>query len=167
MPDYTLTPGDFLLIWADDETEQGMFHANFKISKEGEDLGIFGPEDQGYPAIDTLTFGEQQEDISYGRQSDGGIPWKFMDYATPGYSNISGASVDENRYMSSLVFWPNPCNSGLIKLEEESNIRIYNFTGQLCIAADAVDIIDVSDLPSGQYFVLDDLNRSGKLVVIK
>ncbi len=166
MPDYTLDPGAFILIWADDETGQGMFHANFKLSKDGEEIGIYGPEEMGYPVIDNIIYEVQEEDISFGRQTDGGNPWKFMDYATPGYSNTSGASIGENVVRSKLEFYPNPCTSGLIQLEVKSDIRIYDFTGNLCLTVSDVDQVDISSLPSGQYFLVNDLYQSGRLIII-
>jgi hypothetical protein len=31
-----------LLIWADDDTEQGASHASFKLGAGGEEIGLFG-----------------------------------------------------------------------------------------------------------------------------
>ena len=44
MPDITLQPGEFILFWADNDPEQGIKHTNFKLSEEGDDIGIFDSE---------------------------------------------------------------------------------------------------------------------------
>lgn len=40
-PDTVIQPKDFLLIWVDDDEEDGPMHASFKLSKSGEDLGLY------------------------------------------------------------------------------------------------------------------------------
>jgi len=80
----TIEPGVFLLFWADNDTEAGDFHCNFKISGGGEELGLYTSE--GIP-VDTLTFDKQSTDISYGRYPDGVGEWQFFESPTPGKSN--------------------------------------------------------------------------------
>lgn len=80
----TIEPGGFLLFWTDNETEQGNFHCNFKLSAAGEEIGLYTPKSV---PVDTLTFGEQSTDISYGRYPDGGDEWKFFESPTPGKLN--------------------------------------------------------------------------------
>ncbi|MFQ5584479.1 MAG: CotH kinase family protein, partial [Calditrichia bacterium] len=87
LPDTTLPPGSFLLIWADNDENQGPTHTNFKLSKSGEQIGIFEGDSSGFSVIDSITYGQQQTDISYGRNPDGGPDWQFFSNPTPGYSN--------------------------------------------------------------------------------
>jgi len=89
LPDTTMEAGGFLLIWADKQTEQGKLHANFKLNKEGEQIGLFDTDTNGNIPIDTLTFSIQTANISYGRISDGDSLWKFFTVPTPGISNIT------------------------------------------------------------------------------
>ena len=83
----TIPAGGYLLFWADDEEGEGSTHTNFKLGKSGEQLGLYDTDANGNVAIDTLTFGQQTTDISYGRSTDGGSTWRFFDSATPGASN--------------------------------------------------------------------------------
>lgn len=87
LPDAMIPPGGLLLIWADGETSQGTFHANFKLSASGEQVGLFSNLAEGNFPLDTLSFSEQQTDISYGRFSDGNSQWQFFCKPTPGKSN--------------------------------------------------------------------------------
>ena len=79
-----IMPGGHLLIWCDDNIEQGPLHANFKLSSSGEPL-IFSTND-GFTIIDQITFGQQSSDLSYGRESDGSAEWTFSS-PTPNASN--------------------------------------------------------------------------------
>lgn len=80
----TIPPGGFLLVWLDGEMAQGLLHANFKLSAGGEGLGLFAAD--GTP-LDTLTFGPQTSNISYGRSTDGGGSFAFFTVPTPMASN--------------------------------------------------------------------------------
>lgn len=77
-----------LVIIADSDPEEGVLHATFNLSEEGEDVVLTGPDDsdnlqidlvQGYPAMD--------DDVSYARTEDAGPDWKKDDSPTPGKSN--------------------------------------------------------------------------------
>ena len=80
-----LAPGGHMLIWADGDPEQGPFHTSFRLSRSGEDLGLFDVD--GQTLIDGLSFGPQQRDVSYGRSIDGGGLWQFIESPSPGAAN--------------------------------------------------------------------------------
>ncbi len=72
----------FLMIWADGY-DIGL-HTNFKISADGEELGIYNST---ATLIDTVTFGLQEPNISMGRKTDGGAEWGVFIQPTPGAAN--------------------------------------------------------------------------------
>ncbi len=83
----SIDPGEYLLIWADGRgVNQTGLHANFRLSITGDNIAIF--DDSGI-LIDSITYGKQIEDISSGRQPDGGSEWHFFDTPTPGNSNTT------------------------------------------------------------------------------
>jgi len=84
----------YLLFWADDDDEQGDTHANFKLDRSGEQIGFFETNANGNVAIDTLTFGEQATDVSYGRCPDGSDTWRFLTYPSPDGANSPTADFD-------------------------------------------------------------------------
>jgi|GEM_PF-1020404 len=88
LPDTTIAAHSFLLIWADGDMSQGPLHTNFKLAKEGEQIGLFATEAQNNIPIDTLTFATQKADTAYGRIKDGADEWAFLDTPTPGQPNI-------------------------------------------------------------------------------
>ncbi len=82
----------YLLFWADNDTDQGPTHTNFKLSKSGEEIGLYAPTALGNGVADSYVFGEQSSDVSEGRSCDGGDDWVFMSSPTPGTSNGSCGS---------------------------------------------------------------------------
>ncbi|MCD4792550.1 MAG: lamin tail domain-containing protein [Bacteroidales bacterium] len=62
------------------------YHTNFKLSKNGEQIGLYNPLGQ---VIDTISFSHQYQDISYGRENDGSEDWCFYGEPTPQSSNIT------------------------------------------------------------------------------
>lgn len=83
----TILPGGFLILWADNDPEQGILHLNFRLSKDGDYTGIYLLKEGEYQVVDELSFGEQQDDISYGRETDGGENFVYFETPTPGSSN--------------------------------------------------------------------------------
>lgn len=82
-----LAPGAHLLIWCDNDPEQGALHTPFKLAREGEAVGLFAANAYGNIPLDYLTYGMQTPDTSYGRRPDGGATWVFFKSPTPGGPN--------------------------------------------------------------------------------
>lgn len=86
IPDGTvISTAGFLLVWCDEDQEQGDFHTNFKLSAGGEFIALVFSD--GSTIIDSISFGIQTVDISFGRISDGNISWDYFDTPTPNSSN--------------------------------------------------------------------------------
>ena len=90
----------YLLVWADEDVldNPSGLHANFKLSAGGEEIALFSAD--GTTLLDSIAFGSQTEDISYGRFPNGGSPWYFMDSPSPNAANTSAQS--EEVYFSRL-----------------------------------------------------------------
>lgn len=75
----------FVRFFADSAPEKGAEHTTFKLSNGGESLGLYRA---GGIAIDTLTFGPQQQGVSQGRLPDGSPSIVFFPgTASPGENN--------------------------------------------------------------------------------
>ena len=98
-----------LLVWADGyDSKPGLtltrdfwpyysfvtrdYHTNFKLSSDGEEIGLFTP---GGSLVDGVSFGVQQGDISYGRLPDGGATWGYFGESTAGKAN-RGPQLSQN-----------------------------------------------------------------------
>jgi len=67
----SIHPGEFLLVWADGrDLQQTSLHTNFKLSITGEMIVLFDPVKI---LVDSVSYGQQMQDISYGRQPDGSM----------------------------------------------------------------------------------------------
>lgn len=87
---YKISPGGFLLVWADNEASQNStnrvdLHASFALSKGGEAIGMFAADGT---TIDAVTFGPQTTDVSQGRFPDGAAGIFTMPTRTPRASNL-------------------------------------------------------------------------------
>jgi spore coat protein CotH len=155
LPDLTMQPGAFILIWCDNQPEQGPFHTNFKLNDEGEEAGIFDNEGTGYYLIDSVSWGAQQIDISFGRQTDGGLPWVFFNEPTPGYSNETNGLPEEIRQDNRINLFPNPVIGGTIHFGEPFSGMMTDMLGKIIRKAEKVMTIDVNDLDPGIYMLRD------------
>ena len=91
----TIPARGYLLIWADGDTDSTGLHANFRLSADGGQLALFATD--GQTPIDSVQFGEQAANVSYGRDPAAGNEWRFFAVATPGSANIGaylGAVAD-------------------------------------------------------------------------
>ncbi len=82
----TIPVHGYLLIWADGDIDDSGLHASFRLSADGEEVALFAPD--GVEMLDSLSFGPQQADISYGRYPDGSSDLRAMASPTPGATNI-------------------------------------------------------------------------------
>jgi hypothetical protein len=83
----TIAAHGYLLIWVDKDVAQPGLHATFSLDSGGEELALV--DSDGVTILDSVAFGEQQADISYGRVPDGADAWRLMAFPTPGGQNIS------------------------------------------------------------------------------
>jgi hypothetical protein len=90
----------FLLVWADDESAQngsgtnGDLHAAFKLSNDGEAIGLFSPAGVRQHA---LAFGQQLKNVSQGLYPDGNTNAVYdMTNWTPRAANRLGAPTAPN-----------------------------------------------------------------------
>jgi hypothetical protein len=169
MPDVWLDPGAFYLIWADEQKSQGVNHANFKLSKDGEFIGIYDSDENNYTAIDSFTFGLQQTNISSGRYPDGTGPVVRLDHVTPGYSNVLAATDDTD--MIPFKVLPNP-SGDILYLDHnlnEGKLIILDYTGRKIYreinTLASLREIDISKLPAGMYLMR--ITSSGKEFTVK
>ncbi len=84
----TIPAGGYLIIWADEDPEDGPHHIDFKLSADGQDIFIYAPD--GNTLIDQLTYPSLSTDTSYGRETDGAANFQTFTAPSPGTNNTSG-----------------------------------------------------------------------------
>jgi spore coat protein CotH len=87
-PAGTKIPADgFLLVWADEDGTATLgLHASFKLSASGESLFLTDTDANLNAVLDSITFGEQATDLSYGRTAADADVWAILS-PTPGTAN--------------------------------------------------------------------------------
>ena len=120
--DVNIYPDEKLILWCDNDEEQGVLHTNFKLSGSGEFISITA---NGITIIDSITFPSMEVDISYGRVQDGSLQWDFLAYPSPGQDNAI-LSLNNNwvvpNELDIVSAYPNPFNSN-ISMKIKSNLQ--------------------------------------------
>jgi hypothetical protein len=81
----TIPSNGFLLLWADNDTSQGILHLGFKLSGSGESILLRNVD--GISIVDSVSFDAQLKDISQGRKGDDMERWIKYFNPTPGLQN--------------------------------------------------------------------------------
>jgi hypothetical protein len=164
----TIQPGEFLLLWADKDPQQGILHVDLRLSGDGEQIGLSRKKDSVFVYVDSLVFGPQSNDVSWGRYPDGGEELTFFTIPTPTSKNIVTAITDDDNKLPADTFlkpnYPNPFNASTVityrlKTAGKVNITIYDITGRevytlvngIQSAGEYSLTFDASHLPSGIY----------------
>ncbi|MCP4107032.1 MAG: hypothetical protein GY749_16090 [Desulfobacteraceae bacterium] len=142
LPDVSVQAGEYLIIWADSDEEQGDLHAGFKLSASGESIFLV---DSSLEVADEVDFGEQTSDISTGRYPDGTGSFTTM---TPTFSaaNQDGSDVEETEDTQRPEGWT-----------EETHKDTGNANYDVVFAQDKVMRIDLTIDPDDWQDMLDDM----------
>ena len=182
----TIRPGGFLLLWADKETDEGILHLDLKLGADGEEIGIGWDTDSGFIFIDTLSFGVQTADVSYGRTPDGSDVLGFFAPPSPGTPNSGESSNNEPTIPQTCMLeqnYPNPFNPIThiryhLPSDASVDISIYDISGRKIgtlvneykFKGHHETSWDASDHPSGIYFYRLTANKTvetGKMILMK
>ncbi len=97
-PDFVLPAGEVVVVWCDNQPEQGPFHAAFGLSANGEEVGMYN---QDTISIDYVRYGSIPDDISIGRFPNGTGPFNIL---IPTFNSVNTNSVQPglviNEYQS-------------------------------------------------------------------
>ncbi len=151
-PDVSITAGGYLIVWADEDTEQSGLHAGFKLSADGERIILMNSE---LKTVDEILFGVQAPDISTGRAPNGTGSFIQME---PSFNaeNLYENSISETDYSVEEFYlcdnYPNPFNpvttiSYTVNKAQKINLSVYNSNGQF------VEELINADLKAGVYKV--------------
>jgi hypothetical protein len=164
----TIPAGGFLVLFADKDTLQGPLHLNIKLGAEGEEIGLSVITNNIFHWIDTVTFGTQITNISYGRYPDADANWELMVQYTPGFSNLYTYVPVVTKQDFRLHVYPNPAEdityiqiTGLLdNASENIEINLCDLTGRMILneVVQAFGIeysgsIDLTGIPQGFYIL--------------
>lgn len=147
----TVAPGGFIVVWFDEEPDQGLLHVDSKLSAGGESIIVY--LEDGVTELVRHDFGPQTSDVSMGRVPDGSGEFTSIEEPTPGASN-GGTAVASPvaRPVTPLLLeaWPNPFNPSTtlaFRLEQPARtvLSVVDLKGRLVFQEES------GLLPAGQH----------------
>jgi hypothetical protein len=91
LPPVVINPGEYRLVWADDEADEGDLHTDFKFSSGGEAVALFETVHHGNVLIHGWQYGIMSEDVSMGFRPESGTAPEYLSSPTPGATNESSS----------------------------------------------------------------------------
>ncbi len=160
-------PGDgYLIVWTDSDNGQGDLHTSFKLAKSGEHLVL---SDSFLVVVDSLTFGEQETNVSFARIPNG--TGNFTPRAPSFNQNNenTGVFVQALNVRKDFELAPNPAQSSIqldfTKTEDFHNssnalIEISDISGKLllrqsidALSNNALITLDINSLNIGLHIL--------------
>lgn len=173
----TVEAESWLLFFADEQTEKGPTHTNFRLNSDGEFIGLATQGGDRVFWLDSLTYSAQKMDTAMGRYPDGNESWVEMAPLSPADSNrivhvIPEDTTDivgqEDVFLAQLDIFPNPVkdrlNIRMMAVSEASvpvaRAVIRDLSGRICMEYEVEGIngcytgsMEVSRLPAGIYLL--------------
>tara|TARA_B110000046_G_scaffold34993_1_gene38086 strand:- start:4983 stop:6929 length:1947 start_codon:yes stop_codon:yes gene_type:complete len=151
----TIRANDYLIIWADKDEDQEGLHADFKLNRDGDFIMLT----EGTDVIDSLTFGFQENNLTYSRIPNGTGDYLIKD-PTFGYNNEQETAVIDE-YVGEIKVYPNPATQyidvDLEKLPKAGvTVTLTNGNGQTLFTtkmSSRFTRIDLNNLNGGIFLV--------------
>jgi len=156
----TIPAKGYMVLYADDESEKGIKHVNFKLSNEGENLFLTKKNNGDFTIISNISFTNLEKDYSYGRIVDAADEFTVFspENTTPGSANEYVSSKNGAVLTQEVTLVPNPAYSH-VKIVSDiviNEIIIGSIIGEQLIhlfCEDKEVVVPITNLSSGTYFV--------------
>lgn len=152
-PDTSIPSKSFLIIWADEDGKDPGLHANFKLSKSGEQLMLYNSDSS---LVDSIRFPDLQDNHSYAF-----CPTDWIATSLPSFNKENTCVVSNNdSRQTSYTIYPNPFNESMdIKIPGNQivSFQLINSVGQIVLSSNkAVQVndeykISTQSFPPGLY----------------
>jgi hypothetical protein len=149
-----LQPDEYLIVWADEDSSQGAFHANFKLSASGEQLFLLNPNGA---LVDSISWGVQVTDQGFARVPNG--TGNFLIQAPTFSANNNLVSLPENaETLTGLYVYPNPATDKIwVRAAgvEETDLEMTDVTGKVIVSRKLAGeiMIETAGLAPGIYMI--------------
>ncbi len=154
LPAIWLQPGQYEICWMDNQTNQGIWHANFKLNRIKGSIILSYAYDTIYNLTDLIHYGYQFEDEVSGRYPNGIGPIQYLPIATPGFSNLSYTNDIAENQNKPVKAYPNPFSEN-IQIEfpyvQNAQVKIYDLQGRTILG----------QTHTGANFIWNGRNASG------
>ncbi len=122
IPQMIIEPGEFVMIWADDDLSQGVNHANFKLDNSGDEVWLMNVDST---VVDSVLFSIQYSYSSFARIPNG--TGDFQE-AAPTYGSMN-VEVQQAVFSESVFVFPNPAIGELnIRVNTLENVQATLFS---------------------------------------
>jgi hypothetical protein len=156
IPANTIIPANgYVIIWADEDSSQGQYHANFKLSGSGEQLYLL---DKSQYLLDSVSWGLQVIDKGYARRPNGTGNFVIQTPTFKANNNTSAAKNLED-IITNMNVYPNPAQSyvyiELDQLKKNEPLQILDITGRVIYneIPSEKQIVDISEYINGIYII--------------
>jgi len=163
-----LAPGEYLIVWADDDEEQWFHHTNFNLNSTGETLLLSNPNGD---IIDQVIYSAQTQDMSYGRFPNGSGPWTYMETSFAASNNLPLNTWSQPFAGTVINAWPNPAHSNLFINAPQCaihSVEIRDLSGKLLafqLASAKQAEVDLTQFAPGVYFLTVQLDNMDKTTI--
>jgi hypothetical protein len=150
----TIPANGYLIVWADEDQDQGALHSNFKLSASGEVVILSDPSQN---LVDSITFGAQPANTGYARIPNG--TGGFVNQSPTFNANNEIPLANPTISIDNIVIYPNPATDVLnianASALEGKKVALYNTIGQKVYEAtgSANMQINTGQFAAGLYFL--------------
>ncbi len=164
----TIPANGFLIVWCDEDQSQGSLHANFKISAAGEFLML---SNGAGGVIDSLSFGSQKVDTTFGRYPNGTGDFTFMPRTFNDFNSLTSSTKDVWQDATLRIF-PNPVFD-ILSINSDQPlglVLVSDALGRTVLQSDEnasnAAFLNMKNLPAGMYGLRIG-GRAAKLICVQ
>jgi hypothetical protein len=144
-----------IVLWADDQPEQGVLHLGFKLSKEGETLILSKSNYLGaIMLIDSVSYPFMDQNFSYSRVPDGSENWKIQSST---FNLTNGNDTGVETHETGLNIYPTLVTENITVVNASNKmLNIIDLTGKVLFnhsCQSDKEIIRTNQLKRGIYIV--------------
>ncbi|HRI27389.1 MAG TPA: lamin tail domain-containing protein [Chitinophagales bacterium] len=165
-PNVSIGGQGYLILWCDNDPNQGPLHTTFKLSALSEMAYLVNPLLQ---IVDGTAYSNQQKDISLGRFPNGVGPYVQMNpsFNGPNSAGLSTTVNPDTPVTLTTTLYPNPAadyvilNLNITNANQPVTVKLYNNAGQVVkqmkpgniTTTQTQILLPVEHLPEGLYVV--------------
>jgi hypothetical protein len=149
---WMLQPGGYQILWADNQQDQGKDHLNFKLSADGEAIGVYHVSGYDTTVFAEVEYPSHSEGFSLARLPNGEGPFTYTNVLTPGAANLP-------MQITATAIYPNPASESVTILiqSESTSVSIFDLMGRKIddyfFDNPQKANLDIRHLSNGVYFI--------------
>lgn len=161
-PEGTIIPANgYLIVWADEEQEEGSLHSNWKLSASGESVTLSDPNQN---MVDQIIFGAQTTNMAFARVPNGTGEFRIQ-APTFNATNDLTATRDVAQGFSHILIFPNPARDFISFSDTVTEVQVLSVEGKALTNSISDNRLDISNLVPGLYIIrVTDQNNSIQMI---